>query len=193
MLLIIDNQSKYINRFKHEYLDEQDVPFKVLDHNEPIDFARIENLSGLILSGGRGSPYTPLNLTTNFIALFNLDIPTIGFCLGHEIIAVMYKARIKKLQISQNRKVFINLRTLKDPLFEGLTSLEVRVQKKHRFNVINLTEPLISLAYSEISDNEIIRHKDKPIYGFQGHPEVSGRDGLLMMRNFLRMCGHEVE
>lgn len=193
MLLIIDNQSKYINHFKRDYLDEQDIPFKVLDHNEPIDFSRIGQIQGLILSGGRGNPYSPLNLTTNFVALINIDVPTIGFCLGHEIIAVAYKARIKRLKEPQNRKVYITLSNSDDPLFEGLTNTQVRIQKKHQFNVTNLREPLTSLAYSDVSENEIIRHRDKPIYGFQGHPEVSGQDGLLMMRNFLRMCDFDVE
>ena len=193
MLLIIDNQSNYINRFKRDYLNENDIPFKVLDHNEPLDFTKTDEIRGLILSGGRGSPYTPLNLTTNFVALFNLDVPTMGFCLGHEIIAVMYKARIKKLVKPQNKKVFITLNNLDDPLFEGLASTEIRIQKKHQFHVTQLREPLISLASSDISQNEIIRHCDKPVYGFQGHPEVSGKDGLLMMGNFLKMCGFELE
>jgi GMP synthase (glutamine-hydrolysing) len=105
----------------------------------------------------------------------------------------MYKARIKRLDVQQNRKVYITLKNLDDPLFEDLTTTEIRIQKKHQFNVTSLREPLISLAHSDISQNEIIRHRDKTIYGFQGHPEVSGRDGLLMMRNFLRMCGFDVE
>jgi GMP synthase (glutamine-hydrolysing) len=54
-----------------------------------------------------------------------------------------------------------------------------------------LPEDFISLAESEITPNEIIRHKTKPVYGFQAHPEVSGEDGLLMVKNFLNICGFE--
>jgi GMP synthase (glutamine-hydrolysing) len=50
-----------------------------------------------------------------------------------------------------------------------------------------------SLAESDITPNEIIRHKSKPIYGFQAHPEVSGENGMLMVTNFLKMCGFNIE
>lgn len=87
MLLIIDNQSSFIKKFKRNFLAEQDFDYIVVDHNQPIILSQKSEVTALILSGGRGNPYEPLNLTANFVALMNFDVPTLGFCLGHEILA----------------------------------------------------------------------------------------------------------
>lgn len=188
MILIIDNQSSYIKKFKRQFLAEQDFDYVFFDHNQPITLSVKTEVAGIILSGGRGNPYEPLNLTTNFVALMNFDVPTIGFCLGHEIIAAAYRGRIKRLEKPQQRKE--EVRIIKDdPIFAGLDSTEITLVKKHSYHVSELSNDFITLAESASTPNEIIRHREKPIYGFQAHPEVSGPSGLIMVKNFLKMCG----
>lgn len=189
MLLIIDNQSQYLRQFKRGYLDDQDIPHTIVEHNEQIDFARLPTVSGLIISGGRGNPYEPLNLTANYVAMMNLDVPTVGFCLGHEIIGVAWQAKVKRLGEYQNKKERLLLDKPEDAIFAGLPSDEFVIQKKHRFHLPAAPRDFEILAHSAVCAVEVIKHKDKPIYGFQGHPEVSGRDGLLIMSNFIKMCG----
>ena len=189
MLLIIDNQSQYLRKFKRNYLDDKDIPHLIIEHNEQIDFSRLPSISGLIISGGKGNPYEPLNLTTNYVALMNLDVPTIGFCLGHEIIAAAYCAKIKRLPDYQNKKDRVVITDVNDPIFDGLNKTEVSMQKKHRYHVPKLPNDFEIIGYSDVCPIEIMRHKEKPIYSFQGHPEVSGNDGLQMMENFIKMCG----
>lgn len=188
MILIIDNQSSFIKKFKRQYLAEQDFDYVFFDHNQPITLSAKTEVSGIILSGGRGNPYEPLNLTTNFVALMNFDVPTIGFCLGHEIIAAAYRGRIKKLDKYHQKKETIRI-TQDDPIFEGINVTEVSLIKRHSYHVSELSSDFICLAESDTTPHEIIRHKEKPIYGFQAHPEVSGELGLRMVKNFLKMCG----
>lgn len=189
MLLIIDNRSQYLRKFKHHYLDEHDISHLILDHNDQIDFGKLPEISGLIISGGKGNPYEPLNLTTNYVAMMNLDVPTIGFCLGHEIIAVAYQAKVKRLAEYQNRKQRIVIDKPDDPIFAGLDKAEFMIQKKHQFHIPACPRDFEVLGHSDTCPIEIIRHRDKPIYGFQGHPEVSGVDGIKIMSNFLGLCG----
>lgn len=188
MILIIDNQSSYIKKFKRQFLSEQDFDYVFFDHNQPITLSAKTELKGIILSGGRGNPYEPLNLTSNFVALMNFDVPTIGFCLGHEIIAAAYRSRIKKLEKHHKKKEIVRI-TQDDPIFEGLNSTEINLVKQHSYHVSELSGDFISLGESDTTPNEIIRHKEKPIYGFQSHPEVSGPQGLTIVKNFLKMCG----
>lgn len=188
MILIIDNQSSFIKKFKRQFLAEQDFDYVFFDHNQPITLSAKTEVTGIILSGGRGNPYEPLNLTTNFVAMMNFDVPIIGFCLGHEIIAAAYRGRIKKLDKYHQKKETVRI-IQDDPIFEGLQEKEISLVKRHSFHVSELSSSLICLAESDTTPNEIIRHKDKPIYGFQAHPEVSGATGLLMVNNFLKMCG----
>jgi len=188
MILIIDNQSSFIKKFKRQFLAEQDFDYVFFDHNQPITLSVKSEVSGIILSGGRGNPYEPLNLTTNYVALMNFDVPTIGFCLGHEIIAAAYRGRIKKLDKYHQKREIVRL-TQDDPIFAGIDTQEVNLVKKHSYHVSELPENFVSIAESDTTPNEIIRHKDKPIYGFQAHPEVTSGHGLLMVKNFLNMCG----
>lgn len=189
MLLIIDNQSQYLRQFKRHYLDDRDIPHLIIEHNEQIDFQRLPTISGLIISGGKGNPYEPLNLTANYVAMMNLDVPTMGFCLGHEIIAAAYCAKIKRLHDYQSRKERIFIAEGEDDIFAGINKTEIFIQKKHRFHIPTPPSNFDVLAYSAVCPVEVMRHKEKPIYGFQGHPEVSGDDGMLIMSNFFSMCG----
>jgi GMP synthase (glutamine-hydrolysing) len=188
MLLIIDNQSAFIKKFKRQFLSEQDFDYVFFDHNQPITLSAKTQIKGIILSGGRGNPYEPLNLTSNYVALMNFDVPVLGFCLGHEIIAVAYRGRIKKLNDYHGKKELVSITQPEDPIFDGLESKEILLQKRHSFQVSELPESFVSLARSDTTETEIIRHKTKPIYGFQSHPEVASPEGLHMVKNFLKMC-----
>ena len=188
MLLIIDNQSAFIKKFKRQFLAEQDFDYVFFDHNQPITLSAKTKIKGIILSGGKGNPFEPLNLTSNFVALMNYDVPILGLCLGHEIIAVAYRGRIKKLSEYNVKKIPITLTKPEDKIFEGLNKSEVLFSRRHSFHVSELPDAFESIATSELTPNEIIRHKEKAIYGFQSHPEVSGKDGIQIIQNFLKIC-----
>ncbi|MBI9056094.1 MAG: gamma-glutamyl-gamma-aminobutyrate hydrolase family protein [Bacteroidales bacterium] len=188
MLLIIDNQSAFIKKFKRQFLAEQDFDYVFFDHNQPITLSAKTKIKGIILSGGKGNPYEPLNLTSNFVALMNFDVPVLGFCLGHEIIAVAHRGRIKRLSEYHVKKIPITITKPDDQIFDGLNKSEVLFSRRHSFHIAELPNSFESIATSELTVNEIIRHKEKPIYGFQAHPEVSGKDGIHIIQNFLRIC-----
>jgi GMP synthase (glutamine-hydrolysing) len=111
------------------------VPHFIIKHNEQVGFKRLPTINGLMMSGGKGNPYEPLNLTTIYVALMNLDVPTIGVCLGHEIIAVAYQSKVRRMVEYQAKKQRVYIDTFDDPIFEGLDNREMMMQKKHRFHV----------------------------------------------------------
>lgn len=192
MLLIIDNQSNFIKRFKRGFLSDQNIEYRFVDHNEPLALKKEEKVDGIILSGGKGNPYEPLNLTANFVALMNFDVPVLGFCLGYEIMAVAYLGRIRKLEKYNQRLETVRILQPEDPIFQGLESTEILLRKQHNWELSKMPRDFVNLGDSDTCEIEIIRHRDKPLYGFQSHPEVSGVNGLLIMRNFLKMCGFDV-
>lgn len=192
MIIIIDNRSAFIKKFKNSWLSDSDIPFRTFDHNEPLWIEDKSSIRGVILSGGKGNPYEPLNLTTNFVALMTLSVPFLGLCLGHEILAVAHGGRIKKLSEYQNKKEEVIIEKPRDPIFHGIDKEKILLKEKHHYHVHKIPNDFIRLGYSEVCPNEIMRHKNKHIYGFQSHPEVSGVDGLIIMRNFLKLCGYEL-
>jgi len=56
MLFIIDNQSSFIKKFKRNFRSEQNIEYRFIDHNEPLVIKPDEQVDGIILSGGKGSP-----------------------------------------------------------------------------------------------------------------------------------------
>ena len=140
MLLIIDNQSSFIKKFKRTFLAEQDIEFKFVDHNEQLILKPEEKVDGIILSGGKGNPFEPLNLTTNFVALMNFDVPTLGVCLGFEIIAAAYRARIKKMDRYQQKLEKVRILKPDDPIFDGLISNEIMLREQHSYMLSRLPD-----------------------------------------------------
>lgn len=185
MILIINNKSKFIKEFE-KYLEEKKISYKEINNSDEIDFDELSDVKGVILSGGSGTPYTPLNLSANFVALANFKVPIMGICLGHEIIAAAFKGKIKPLPY-QNKMEEVIIDP-KYPIFRGLRKRKIQIRKKHYNHVTTLPKDFKILGHSDVCPIEIIRHKRKKIYGFQGHPEVSGEDGLKIMRNFLKIC-----
>lgn len=189
MLIIIDNQSSYIKTFKRNFLSEENYDYIFFDHNQPITLSSKAEVHGIILSGGRGTPYEPLNLTADFVSLMNFDVPVLGLCLGFEILSIAFRGRIKRMTSPVNKKERIRILDITDPIFDGFETSEILIKEKHTHYVSELPPDFINLGESDSCQYEIARHVDKPIYGFQGHPEVSGKDGIRIMRNFIRMCG----
>ena len=150
---------------------------------------------GIILSGspslsshGEDSAYTK--------EIFDLDIPILGFCFGHQEIAKHYGGQV----IHGGREWgHADLRLTADhPLFAGLGPVE-QVWMSHFDTVSGLGPDFVELGYTEAKGDEPVHHfaaigSDRHRrYGFQFHPEVDDTEhGDEMIANFVRViCGCE--
>lgn len=188
MLLIIYNKHHYIKKFEKEYLRNSGISYQIVNHNESLNHIDKKSVKGIILSGGKGNPYKPLNLTANYVALMTFNVPIIGFCLGHEIVAVSHGGEIEKLAQKQHKLEKIKILNQNDFIFNQIKTEEIMLQKDHSYHVSYLPDDFDVLASSHLCPFEIIKHKHKYIYGFQGHPEVSGKNGIQIMNNFFDIC-----
>lgn len=157
---------------------------------DPIaDYARYK---GLILSGspalssfGEDSAYNK--------AIYDLDIPILGFCFGHQEMAKHYGGKVvhgkqewghADLHIKRNH-----------PLFAGLERVE-QVWMSHFDSVVEVGPDFEELGYTLLGDGGAPHHyaaigSDKlRRYGFQFHPEVDDTlHGDEMIANFvLNIC-----
>lgn len=187
MILIIDNQSEKIKSLEDLLIDRR-IPFRSVAHDSELDHEMIARARGLVLSGGPGNPYGPLNLSADYTALLHLQVPTLGICLGHEIIAAAYLGSVEMMaEPQEGTKEIILIRD--DPIFEGLPDT-IELNEQHRYEVTEIPQEFVRLAYSEQCRVEAIRHRTMPIYGFQSHPETMTPHGAVIIDNFLRMCGY---
>jgi len=149
---------------------------------------------GIILSGspsfsafGEDSGYTK--------AIYDLDIPILGFCFGHQEIAKHYGGEVVHGGREWGRA---SLHVVRDhALFSGLARVE-QVFMSHFDSVVSVGEGFEELGYTAIGESEGGGHRFAAIgsdrfrrYGFQFHPEVDDTvHGHEMIANFvLGICG----
>jgi GMP synthase (glutamine-hydrolysing) len=164
---------------------------EIVDPQAPIE--ELLAYKGIILSGspalsahGEGADYTT--------AIYELPVPILGFCFGHQEIAKHYGGQVEH---TQREYGFARLRiTGLSPIFAGLGSAET-VWMSHGDTVTKLPAGFVELGYSEHAGghaahrNAAIASEESQRYGFQFHPEVDDTPhGETMLANFaLRICG----
>ncbi len=159
--------------------------------DDPIE--RFSGFKGIILSGspslssrGEDSDYTK--------AIFDLDVPILGMCFGHQEIAKHYGGRVVHGGREWGRA---DLHIVRDhPLFAGLGPVE-QVWMSHYDSVVALGPDFEELGWSTLGELEV-PHRYAAIgsdrfrrYGFQFHAEVDDTPhGDQMLANFVfRLCG----
>ena len=108
--------------------------------------------------------------------------PLIGICLGHQLIAHSYGSHVHLLP----EKVY-GLKsiepTIETDLFDGIE--EAQVFESHNWSIQKVNPPLVNLATSG-SGIEILKHKERPTFGIQFHPEaLEAGDGKQIFQRLL--------
>lgn len=175
-ILLINNKSKYLPALK-KLLKKENL--RVIRPQE-IDFFKIDNFDLIILSGGHH--FSVMGHQEKYKKEINLvknsKKPILGICLGFQLIARAFEGKLVRLP--RKKKGLIEIKILqKDKIFKNLPNF--KVYESHRWALKELPPDLIGLASSK-NGFEVIKHKNRTIYGFQFHPEM-----------FLkRTCGDEI-
>jgi len=192
-VLVLDFGSQYSHLIARR-VREQGVYSEILPHDVGVE--EIESLSarfnvkGIVLSGG---PASVLDEGAPGIdaRILELGLPVLGICYGHQLLARIAGGRVGPAEKKEYGATYV---TIDKPVgvLKGLERRE-RVWMSHGDVVFEVPEGYEVLAHSENTPVAAFRHKEKPIYGLQWHPEVSHTDkGAQMIRNFLfEVCGCE--
>jgi GMP synthase (glutamine-hydrolysing) len=141
------------------------------------------NLKGIILSGGPSSVYEP-NAPRLNPQILELNLPVLGLCYGHQLLAQITKGRVKRAACKEYGIAHV---IVDKPVgvLENLDKKE-KVWMSHGDTVFSLPLEFEVLAHTENCPVAAFRHKKKPIYGLQWHPEVIHTEkGMQMLRNFI--------
>jgi GMP synthase (glutamine-hydrolysing) len=141
------------------------------------------NVKGLILSGGPSSVYEP-NAPKLNPRILEVNLPILGLCYGHQLLAQLTNGKVEPAACKEygTAQAFIDKPA---GVLEGLNEKE-KVWMSHGDTVFALPEEFEVLAHTENCPVAAFRHRQKPIYGLQWHPEViHTENGMRMLRNFI--------
>jgi carbamoyl-phosphate synthase small subunit len=137
------------------------VPWNYNYHDEDFD--------GLFISNGPGDPKMCTDAINNIRKSLSGDRPVFGICLGNQLMALASDADTYKLKYGH--------RSHNQPVIQAGTDKAYITSQNHGYAVNNKTlgrdwEPY----FININDstNEGMRHKSKPFFSTQFHPEASG-------------------
>ena len=126
--------------------------------------------SKVILSGRRtGSSNINAANSTVIKYCYARNIPILGICYGCQIIALTFGGSLRRLE--KPIKDFGHV-TVKGDNALVFDKQRIRVFKSHKFCVSRLPACLASVGESQTCSNEILLHRERPIFGTQFHPEA---------------------
>lgn len=187
MILIIDNYDSFSYNL-YQLIGSLD-PAVQIARNDALTVEQIEKMEpeAVILSPGPGRPE---NAGICMEAAKELDMPVLGVCLGHQAICAAFGGRVTYAKRIMHGKQSVAKLKAGEPLFAGLPS-EIKVGRYHSLAADPASMPDCLETIAETADGEImaVRHKARPVYGLQFHPEsILTPDGPQIMRNFLGMA-----
>lgn len=156
----------------------------------PYDISRtdLERIKpkGLILSGGPASVYDADSPFPDD-AVFDLGLPLLGICYGHQVIVKRFGGRIKRANMEYGSSV---LSVDGGDLFSGMGE-SFRAWMSHGDEAESVPDGFSVIGHTERSKAAAIGDGLRSIYGIQFHPEVAHTErGSRFLENFAaRICG----
>jgi len=137
---------------------------------------------GVFLSNGPGDP-EPCDYAIDAIRrIVEADVPTFGICLGHQLLGLASGARTTKMKFGHHGA--------NHPVLDLNTGRVMISSQNHGFAVDEDTLPeSVAATHRSLFDGTLqgIRYRDKPAFGFQGHPEASPgpQDVKVLFEHFI--------
>ena len=167
-----------------------------------VSLRRVEELAPThIILSGQSHPwdsYTPESLAGVFDVIHNARQPVLGVCGGHQQIALAYGAPVavmKRLGPGEGyenclrERGFFEIETDGESIFAGLPR-RLTVWHSHFDEVKELPEDFRCTAANETCAIQAMRHKTRPVFSVQFHPELFDEEhphGRRIVENFLEL------
>ncbi|MEM0302428.1 MAG: aminodeoxychorismate/anthranilate synthase component II [Archaeoglobaceae archaeon] len=175
MILVIDCYDSFVYNLV-EYLSFFDR-VKVLSRENAREAKKL-SFDGIVISPGPGKPDRELEF------LFEIGVPVLGVCLGHQIIAEVFGGKVGKVKPVHGKASIVKhdsegiFKGVKNPFLAG---------RYHSLAILEVPKGFKVTAMSD--DGVIMGIRRGTIEGVQFHPEsVLTEEGVKMIRNFVGIC-----
>lgn len=188
MILLIDNYDSFsYNLYQQAAAIAPDI--RVV-RNDALTVREIKELAPthILLSPGPGYP-KDAGVCEEVVRVLGGKIPILGVCLGHQGICEVYGATIAHAKRLMHGKTSVIRVNNTDPLFAGLPP-QMQAARYHSLVAQQGTLPDCLQILAEDANGEImaVRHREKPVFGVQFHPEsILTPQGAIILQNFLSL------
>ena len=140
--------------------------------------------AGVFLSNGPGDPAAPVYAARAVRELIGRGVPIFGICLGHQILGLAFGGKTFKLKFGH--------RGANQPVKDLATGKVEITAQNHGYAVDPASLPKdVAVDRINLNDRTVegMRHKSKPIFCVQYHPEASPgpHDSMPLFAQFRRM------
>jgi len=146
----------------------------------------LQDAKGIVLSGGPASVYST-DIPEFNSNILNLDLPILGLCYGHQLIAKEFGGAIANTGKGEFGKAILQ-QTSDFPLWQNV-SFPNQVWMSHQDSVTKCPPDFEVTGVTESGNVAAMRHRKRRIYTLQFHPEVNDTEqGQKMLNNFINTC-----
>ena len=146
----------------------------------------LQDAKGIVLSGGPASVYST-DIPEFNSNILNLDLPILGLCYGHQLIAKEFGGAIANTGKGEFGKAILQ-QTSDFPLWQNV-SFPNQVWMSHQDSVTKCPPDFEVTGVTESGNVAAMRHRKRRIYTLQFHPEVNDTEqGQKMLDNFINTC-----
>ncbi|MFF4213048.1 aminodeoxychorismate synthase component I [Streptomyces sp. NPDC001796] len=183
--LLIDNHDSYTYNLFQLLAEVNGEPPVVILNDTPADAVPdLGEFDNVVISPGPGHPAEPRDFGIAARIVADSRVPVLGVCLGHQGIAAGERGRIAPAPQPRHGHLSTVRHDGRD-LFHGLPQNFTAV----RYHSLAVTEPLPdtleATAWAEDGVVMGLRHRTRPLWGVQFHPESVLTDyGHRMLVNF---------
>jgi anthranilate synthase/aminodeoxychorismate synthase-like glutamine amidotransferase len=192
MLLLIDNYDSFAHNLARYFVRLGQRAHVV--RNDAIDVAGVRAMrpAAIVISPG---PCTPqeAGASLDIVRALHEDVPMLGVCLGHQVIAEALGAKIVRASVPLHGQAS-HIQHDGSSVFEGVPS-PFAVGRYHSLVIEpqSLPRELRATAWTDDRVLMAFQHTRLPVYGVQFHPEsILTQHGYDLLANFLWHAGLEV-
>lgn len=186
--LILDNYDSYTYNL-YQLIAKVTGEKPIVIKNDELSYEEIEDLEfdNILISPGPGSPDNIKDFGVCGDIIKNMNKPILGVCLGHQGICHFYNGKVDIAPESMHgriSKIYHN----GEGIFKGIKD-GFKATRYH--SLIAVDKEMKDLEVTARTNDGIImgiKHRNKPIYGVQFHPESIGTEsGEMIIENFMNI------
>ncbi len=183
-VLIIDNYDSFVYNIA-QYLGEMGAEIIVKRNDITLKEAMAAKPDRIVLSPGPGHPKDS-GVTLDILRTMSRKIPTLGVCLGHQAMGLVFGGTIERAANLLHGKTSRVHHTGTGIFADVPTPITATRYHSLVIALEGFPDQLEITGRTEADEIMAVRHREYPIHGVQFHPEsILTEHGRDILRNFL--------